>query len=250
MFKRDRVFNMNTNPIPTGKNTLCKEDVARGSFSQVRQFTAAALTHLEPCDKDLASLFARDLYHLGCDVETQKIRSIFREYSNQLLYKIYVTDLVVSEPHLLFTPEQVEFIRRAYQIFLNNSWMKEEAVKKDLCRSTFMDDKDITALELYILDLGHEIGKYARYRYKDIRAAASSTFGNILLREYNRYIERANLLISVIEKYGTVSRSPPGLLPERTKKCLKAVYLDSGSVLIRLDMVIAYLADYEKWYDY
>lgn len=239
---------MNVNPIPAGKTTLNRADVDSGEFSQVRQFTSAVLTHLNPCDRVLGTLFAKDLYHLGNNMEIQNLRSIFRGYSNQLLSRIYMSELVISEPHLLFSSAQVQFIRRSYEIFINNPQLIQKAIKNDFARQSFTDTKDITALELYILDFTNEIGKYARYRFADLRQAASRLFGKVLPQEYNEYVERAKLFQSHVEKYGSILRRGPGLLPKRTKNYLEAFYTGCCSVLICLDKVVAYLDEYDSYF--
>lgn len=243
------VFTMNVNPMPTGKTTLSRADVESGACSQVRQFTSAVLTHLNPCDRVLGILFAKDLYHLGSNMEIQNLRSIFRGYSNKLLSRIYMSELVISEPHLLFSPAQVQFIHRSYQIFINHPQLIQEAKRKDFARQSFVDTKDITALELYILDFSNEIGKYGRYRFADLIQAASRLFGKLLPQEYNEYVQKAKLFQSLVEKHGSILRCGPGLLPKRTTSCLKAFYTGCCSVLICLDKMVAYLDEYDSYFD-
>jgi len=239
---------MNVNHIPEGRKTLKRADVENGSFSQVQQFTAAVLTHLAPCDKDLASLFAKDLYHLGKDKHIREIRSIFRDYSNQLLSRVYMSELVINEPHLLFSYFQVQFIQQSYKKFLDNPQLIQEAIKKSSARQIFTEITDITALGLYTLDLANEIGKYARYPFSDLRRAASGTFVKLFDQERTEYEEKAKLFQSLVEKNGSTLRYGPRLLPDRTKCCLKALYTGHCGLMINLDLVITYLTDYEMYY--
>lgn len=238
------------NSIPPGKPTLSKEDINKGKFSQVQQFVIAVLTHLklQQCDRDLGTLFAKDLYHLGSNAEIKDMRSIFRGHCNQLLARIYMSELVINEPHLLLTPQQVEFICCSYQTFKNNSKLIEEARKKDFARQCFTDPKDITALELYILDFANEIGKYARYRFAALRQAASRLFGKTTPEEYCNYVNKAMVYKSRLENLGSILRSGPNIIPKRTKDTLELFFTSYCGVMTSLDKVVDYLDNYDSYF--
>lgn len=241
---------MNANSIPAGRPTLKKDDILRGKFSQVQQFVTAVLRHLNlhPCEHDLGTLFAKDLYHLGNSPQIMDVRNIFRDYCNQLLCRIHVSELVINEPHFLLTPNQVDYIRKSYQTFKNNLRLIEEAKQKDFVRQNFTDPRDVTALELFTLDFANEIGKYARYRFASLKEAASKLFAQITAEEYCEYIEKVKVYKTHIENYGSILRSGPGVLPKRTKEALVFFYTYYTSIVMTLDYAMQYIDVYDSYY--
>lgn len=217
-----------------------------GNITPCRLFSDAVIHNIK-CEPDLGRLFGEFVYHAPLHYG---LRDEFRRKLSQILDYMYNRpEMYIKSDHLqVLSQDQIDWLQSEYYRWRFNSHAVTKARRDHESRRYFMDEQEITVLELIKLDVATEIEKYTYPPYNLIERVAEDALDYMTQPELTRYVANVEELKEKWKMGFLLNRSGPGILPVSLRYRIKLFYEKrSGDPNKPQEMYKIFSEDINEW---